>query len=138
MLPYEMFEGRKPDMKVLFLHPFGCLVSFKPMKNTPDWSSNKNEPLVVQGLFVGMQWPMVLLLRTIDNMVVSISRRKVRCYESVYIMDPGQSPLSKHIVSIDGPDADEESEEMPSFVQSATAPRKADSLNDDVGENSTE
>ena len=127
MSPYEMIEGRKPDLKVPFLHPFGCPVSFKPMKNTPGWSSNKNEPIVVQGFFVGMQWPMVLVLRTTDNKVVSVSRRKVRCYESMYIMDPTQSPLSKHVVSIDGPNADEESDEMPSFVQSVTSPREADS-----------
>ena len=138
MSPYEMIEGRKPDLKVLFLHPFGCPVSFKPMKNTPGWSSNKNEPIVVQGFFVGMQWPMVLVLRTTDNKVVSVSRRKVRCYESMYIMDPTQSPLSKHVVSIDGPNADEESDKMPSFVQSVTSPREADSLDDDAGENTPE
>ena len=53
-------------------------------------------------------------------------------------MDPTQSPLSKHVVSIDGPNADEESDEMPSFVQSVTSPREADSLDDDAGENTPE
>jgi hypothetical protein len=81
---------------------------------------------------------MVLVLRTTDNKVVSVSRRKVRCYESMYIMDPTQSPLSKHVVSIDGPNADEEPDEMPSFVQSVTSPREADSVDDDAGENTPE
>ena len=33
---------------------------------------------------MGVQWPMVLILRPFDNKVISVSRKKVHCHEMMY------------------------------------------------------
>ncbi len=40
---------------------------------------------------MGLQWPMVLILRPEDHKVLSISRKKVHCHEVMYArFDPEQ------------------------------------------------
>jgi hypothetical protein len=48
------------------------------------------------GWYVGVQWPMVLVLRPENNKVISVSRHKVHCHEEAYAKyDPakGGNPL---------------------------------------------
>ena len=91
--PYEAIEKRVPDLQLLFVHVFGCPVSFKPMKKTVGWSKNKNGQIAVEGWFVGMVWPRVLVLRKCDMKVVAVSRKKVVCYESIYCLPPHEMPI---------------------------------------------
>ncbi len=50
----------------------------------------KRAPIAEQGYFLGYQWPAMLVLRISDGKVISVSRQKVRVYESAYIgpLDP--------------------------------------------------
>jgi hypothetical protein len=78
--PHEITTGRIPDRDVLFIHVFGCPCQYAPA-NVPD---HKRAPKTEWGWFVGVQWPMVLILRPFDNKVISISRKKVHCHEMMY------------------------------------------------------
>ena len=68
---------------------------------------------------------MVLVLRISDIKVVSVSRKKVVCYESVYIADPLTSPLHRHLVSVCDDLEDESKLKMPTFIKSIKAPFEA-------------
>ena len=78
--PYEITTGRPPDDDVLFIHVFGCPCQYEPAYGVEHKRSAKTE----WGWFVGLQWPMVLVLRPEDNKVLSISRKKVYCHELMY------------------------------------------------------
>ena len=112
--PYEICERRKPGLRNLFVKVWGCPVSYKPMTRTPGYSSNKNMPISTSGYFVGLQWPMVLILRKSDNKVISVSRKKLRCYESMYVVPAFLSPMFKGLISM----TDTEESLMSKFIQS--------------------
>jgi hypothetical protein len=78
--PHEITTGRIPDRDLLFIHVFGCPCQYAPA-NAPD---HKRAPKTEWGWFVGVQWPMVLILRPFDNKVISVSRKKVHCHEMMY------------------------------------------------------
>ena len=78
--PYEILTGRMPDDDVLFIRVFGCPVQYEPAYGV----EHKRAPKTEWGWFVGVQWPMVLILRPADNKVLSISRKKVYCHELMY------------------------------------------------------
>ncbi len=78
--PYEITTGRVPDLDLLFLRVFGCPCQYAPANDAEHKRSAKTE----WGWFVGVQWPMILILRPSDNKVLSISRKKVHCDESMY------------------------------------------------------
>ena len=78
--PYQITTGRPPDDGVLFIHTFGCPCQYEPAYGVEHKRSAKTE----WGWFVGIQWPMVLILRPEDHKVLSISRKKVHCHELMY------------------------------------------------------
>ena len=78
--PHEITTGRIPNDDLLFIHVFGCSCQYAPA-NAPD---HKRAPKTEWGWFVGVQWPMVLILRPFDNKVISVSRKKVHCHEMMY------------------------------------------------------
>jgi hypothetical protein len=78
--PYEITTGREPDDDVLFIRVFGCPCQYEPAYAVEHKRSAKTE----WGWFVGIQWPMVLILRPEDKKVLSISRKKVHCHELMY------------------------------------------------------
>jgi hypothetical protein len=78
--PHEMTTGRRPNGEMLFIHVFGCPCQYAPA-NAPD---HKRAPKTEWGWYVGVQWPMVLILRPFDNKVISVSRKKVHCHEMMY------------------------------------------------------
>ena len=73
--PLEITTGRPPDRNLLFIHVFGCPCQYEPANDVDHKRAAKTE----WGWFVGLQWPMVLILRPFDNKVLSISRKKVHC-----------------------------------------------------------
>ena len=131
--PYELCEGRRPNLKGLCIHILGCPVAFKPMKGTPGHSTNKNRPVCIDGYFLGIQWPMILVLRRSDMKVVSVSRKKVVFYESMYIADPMDNPLNQHLISVTDDDTKTRANaKIPTFVKSITSPFEA--LHENAGE----
>jgi hypothetical protein len=91
--PFEFRNGREPDFDVFFVHVFGCPCQYAPMSG-PD---HKRAPKTEWGYFVGVQWPMVLVLRIEDEKILSVSRHKVHCHEEAYARyDPtsGKDPLA--------------------------------------------
>jgi hypothetical protein len=50
------------------------------------------------GWFVGMQWPMALVLRKTDMKVVSVSRKKIRVHEGIYALSPHSAPRADRLV----------------------------------------
>ena len=93
--PFEMRNGKKPDLKTLFIKVFGAPCQYAPMQG----AEHKRAKLVHWGWFVGMQWPMVLVLSVDDLKVRSVSRQKMRVYEGAYArFDPtlGQEVQPQH------------------------------------------
>ena len=124
--PYELCEGRRPNLRNLCIHILGCPVAFKPMKGTPGHSTNKNRPVCIDGYFLGIQWPMILVLRRSDMKVVSVSRKKAVFYESMYIADPMDNPLNQHLISVTDDDTKTRANaKIPTFVKSITSPFEA-------------
>jgi hypothetical protein len=61
--PYEITTGRKLDLDLMFLHTFGCPCQYEPAHNVEHKRATKTE----WGWFVGVQWPMALVLCPSDN-----------------------------------------------------------------------
>jgi hypothetical protein len=78
--PHEIKKGWVPDPEVLFIHVFGCPVQYEPHGGALHKRGRKTE----WGYFVGVQWPMALILRPEDGKVLSVSRKKVLCHEEIY------------------------------------------------------
>ena len=78
--PYEITTGREVNRDLLFIHVFGCPCQYEPANEVDHKRAAKTQ----WGWFVGIQWPMVLILRPFDNKVLSISRKKVHCHEMMY------------------------------------------------------
>jgi hypothetical protein len=78
--PYEITTGREPDPDVLAIHVFGCPTQYEPHEGAIHKRATKTQ----WGWFVGIQWPMVLILRPDDEKVVSVSRKKVHYHEEAY------------------------------------------------------
>jgi hypothetical protein len=116
--PYGMIEKRVPDLELLCIHVYGCPVSFKPMKKTTGWSRDKHAKISIEGWFVGIVWPGVLILRKIDMKVVVVSRAKVVFYESIYCLPPHEMPINNKLVSIDDWKHDYSEDYIPKTVNS--------------------
>ena len=58
-----------------------------------------------------LPWPMALVLRKADMKVVSVSRKKLKCSESIYTLDPRQinATTGSGMVQFDNPDDGAES-----------------------------
>jgi hypothetical protein len=63
MSPYERKTFRAPDLDALFLRVFGCPAQYEPYGGALHKRGKKME----WGYFVGVQWPMALILRTEDG-----------------------------------------------------------------------
>ena len=97
MSPFEFRHHRAPDLDVFFVHVFGCPCQYAPIQGAEHKRASKTE----WAWYVGVQWPMVLLLRPEDNKVISVSRHKVHCHEEAYAKyDPttGGNPLEHFAV----------------------------------------
>jgi hypothetical protein len=95
--PFEFRNKRAPDLDVFFVHVFGCPCQYAPITGADHKRAKKTE----WGWYVGVQWPMVLVLRPEDNKVISVSRHKVNCHEEAYAKyDPakGGNPLENFAV----------------------------------------
>ncbi len=95
--PFEYKFNRKPDLDVFFVHVFGCPSQYAPITGADHKRAQKTE----WAWFVGVQWPMVLLLRPEDDKIISVSRHKVQCHEEAYAKyDPskGGNPLETFAV----------------------------------------
>ena len=93
MSPYEYKRKREPDLEVLFIHVFGCPVQYEPYGG----ALHKRAPKTEWGYYVGMQWPMVLVLRAEDWKVISVSRKKVLCHEEGYARN--NSPMTINTIA---------------------------------------
>ena len=82
---YHLNTGKIPDWDYLSIHVFGAPCCFAPMEGP----IHKRGELTEEGFFVGVQHPMVMILRKRDMKLISVSKKKFIAYESVYI-----SPLS--------------------------------------------
>jgi hypothetical protein len=91
--PCEITTGRLPDDDVLFIRVFGCPCQYEPAYAVEHKRSAKTE----WGWFVGVQWPMALILRPADNKVLSISRKKVYCHELMYAKFDPETQLRPRI-----------------------------------------
>jgi hypothetical protein len=80
MSPFEFRHHREPNLDIFFVHIFGCPCQYAPIQGAEHKRASKTE----WAWFVGVQWPMVLLLRPEDNKVISVSRHKVHCHEEAY------------------------------------------------------
>ena len=95
--PFEFRHKRAPDLDVFFVHVFGCPCQYAPITGADHKRAKKTE----WGWYVGVQWPMVLILRPEDDKVISVSRHKVHCHEEAYAKyDPskGGNPLENFAV----------------------------------------
>jgi hypothetical protein len=80
MSPYERKTFRTPDLDAMFVRVFGCPAQYEPYGGALHKRGKKTE----WGYFVGVQWPMALILRPDDGKVISVSRKKILCHEEIY------------------------------------------------------
>ncbi len=112
--PFEITTGRPPNRELLFIHVFGCPCQYEPAYDVLHKRAAKTE----WGWFVGVQWPMVLVLRPDDHKVLSISRKKVYCHELMYAkFDPDTQSKPQ----IDFKDFNLDAEEIGCAIQKAIA-----------------
>jgi hypothetical protein len=89
MSPYEMTTGRAPNLDAMFIKVFGCACQYEPYEG----AEHKRAPKTLWGWYLGVQWPMVLILRPSDQKIISVSRKKVHCHELCYAkFDPTTQP----------------------------------------------
>jgi hypothetical protein len=78
--PYEKTTSRVPDTGMMLIRVFGCPAPYEPHGRALHKRGRKTE----WGYFVGVQWPMALILRIEDVKIISVSRKKVLCHEEIY------------------------------------------------------
>ena len=84
-----MRTGKIPNLKELHIKVFGAPCSYAPMGG----AEHKRGQLTERGFYLGMQWPMCLVLDKATKKVVSVSRKKIRVYEGPYIDKAGGAEL---------------------------------------------
>jgi hypothetical protein len=91
------FLNRKiaPDWRNLSVHVFGAPCQYAPVEGPIHKRAERTE----EGFYVGVQHPMVLVLRKHDLKLISCSRKKIIVYESIYTLplSVSSSQLEKHI-----------------------------------------
>ena len=80
MSPYEIITNREPNLGAMHIKVFGCACQYAPI----DGAEHKRASKTRWGWYVGMQWPMALVLRPEDKKVISVSRKKINCHELCY------------------------------------------------------
>jgi hypothetical protein len=121
--PYEITTGRVPDKDLLFIRVFGCPCQYEPAHNVEHKRAAKTE----WGWYVGVQWPMVLILRPFDQKVLSISRKKVHCHEEMYAK---YDPETMTRPMIDFKDFKLDKDEIDAAIEQANAPERDDEPSD--------
>ena len=97
--------GRVPDWRNLSIHVFGAPCRFAELSGPV----HKRSEVTIEGFFVGVQHPMILILRKSDMKLLSCSRKKCVVYESAYICPLANSPddlrraTEKHVDDEDEP-----------------------------------
>jgi hypothetical protein len=82
---YFLNTLKAPDWRHMFVHVFGAPCAFSPVEGPV----HKRAAQTVDGYYVGVQHPMVLVLRKEDMKLISVSKKKIIVYESMYV-----APLS--------------------------------------------
>ena len=85
---YFLNTKRIPDWRHLCLHVFGAPCRFAPMGGPV----HKRAEMTEEGFFVGVQHPMVLIIRKSDMKLISCSEKKFIVYESSYTAPLSYSP----------------------------------------------
>lgn len=109
--PYELIHHRVPDIDRMYIKVFGAPLQFRPLNQSPV----KIEERTVDGWFLGLDAPSVLVERASDGKLMRISPKRVRVHEGMYCTHPYVSlDHLKYMVTLD--DGDEH--EIPSSVPS--------------------
>jgi hypothetical protein len=92
-------SGKVPDWRSLCIHVFGSPCLYAPT----DGPVHKRAEKTLEGYYVGIQHPMVLILRKHDMKLISCSSKKFVCHESVYTLplNCSSSTLKRHILQTD-------------------------------------
>ena len=94
--PYEIRHGKKPNVDHLFIKVFGCPCQYAPIDGPDHKRASKTE----WGYYLGMQWPMCLVLNATKDLVISDSRKKVVCHEGMYAnFDPLLNKIPKTTIT---------------------------------------
>ena len=81
-------SGKVPDWRYLCIYVFGAPCRYSPM-NGP---VHKRGEMTEEGYFVGVQHPMLIIIRKRDMALISVSKMKVIVYESFYTCPLSVSP----------------------------------------------
>jgi len=79
---YWLNRKLAPHWRNMAIHVFGAPCAYAPMEGPIHKRAARTE----EGYFVGVQHPMVLILRKHDFKLISCSRKKVLVYESIYTL----------------------------------------------------
>jgi hypothetical protein len=77
---YFLNKLKAPDWRHMFVHVFGAPCMYAP----PEGPVHKRAELTLEGFYVGVQHPMALVIRKSDMKLISVSKKKVVVYESMY------------------------------------------------------
>jgi hypothetical protein len=94
--PYELRQGKKPNIDHLFIKVFGCPCQFAPIDGPEHKRASKTE----WGYYVGMQWPMCLVYQQDNHKILLVSRKKIVGHEGAYAnVDPTHTNIPMAIIS---------------------------------------
>ena len=77
---YFLNTLKAPDWRHMFVHVFGAPCMYSP----PEGPVHKRAEQTLEGFFVGIQHPMALVIRKSDMKLISVSKKKLVVYESMY------------------------------------------------------
>ena len=97
---YEIIHHRIPHIDRMFIRVFGCPVQYQELGGASDKMSERT----VEGWFVGLDAPSVLVKRESDGKVMRISPKKVRTHEMVYCKTPYSGENADYVVVSEGED----------------------------------
>ena len=78
---FYMRTGRQVDWDLIQLKVFGAPALY----SDPTGPIHKRAPITEKGLYIGCQWPAILIKREKDGKIIMVSRQKVRVHELAYI-----------------------------------------------------
>ena len=97
-------SGKVPDWRSLCIHVFGSPCLYAPTEGPV----HKRAEKTIEGYYVGVQHPMVLIVRKSDMKLISCSTKKVVCHESTYTLplNCSSSTLKRYILQTESPQND--------------------------------
>ena len=84
--PFYLRTGMVVNWSILSIHTMGAPLIYSPM----DGPIHKRAAMNQEGNFMGIQWPAALVRRKSDGKIMSVSRKKIRVYESAYLAELDQ------------------------------------------------